>query len=89
MADAQPLLQIDAEQLKAWRREFHQYPEMGWGEYRTTARLAELLNPIADKLLPGREFLHRGFIFMIATLMSLWPKRGRRRLGHASVGCSG
>lgn len=63
MADAQPLLQIDAEQLKAWRREFHQYPEMGWSEYRTTARLAELLNPIADKLLPGREFLHRGFIY--------------------------
>lgn len=63
MADEQPLPQVDAELLKAWRREFHQYPEPGWGEYRTSARLAELLEPIADNLLPGREFLHRGYIY--------------------------
>lgn len=54
---------IDPAQVQAWRREFHQYPEPGWCEYRTSARLAEILAPIASQLRPGRDFLHRSFLY--------------------------
>lgn len=29
---------ITLEQLTQWRREFHQYPEIGWSEFLTTAK---------------------------------------------------
>ena len=31
------------QELIKLRREFHQYPELGWMEMRTSARIAELL----------------------------------------------
>lgn len=29
------------EAFRNWRRDLHQYPEVGWTEYRTTFRLGE------------------------------------------------
>ncbi|MBP7548479.1 MAG: amidohydrolase [Corallincola sp.] len=62
MAQEPSLPDVDASLLQAWRREFHQFPETGWCEFRTSARLAELLAPIA-RLTPGRDFLHRSFLY--------------------------
>lgn len=36
------VLQI-AEEMRAWRRDFHRHPELGYQEARTSARVAELL----------------------------------------------
>lgn len=36
-----------------YRREFHQYPECGWQEYRTSARVAEILTKLGYDVLMG------------------------------------
>ena len=35
-------------ELTALRREFHQYPESGWTEFRTTVRIVEELERLAE-----------------------------------------
>lgn len=48
-------------QFRDWltelRREFHQYPEPGWLEYRTTARIAEELTEMGVPFLWGSQIL--------------------------------
>ncbi len=42
--------------IKEIRREFHKYPETGWHEYRTSARIAEMLYGIGNiEILQGRD----------------------------------
>ena len=44
------------QELIKLRREFHQYPEPGWMEMRTSARIAELLESYGcDQVLMGTE----------------------------------
>ena len=35
-----------AEQLTAWRRDLHAHPELGWHEYRTAARVCDVLSTL-------------------------------------------
>ena len=44
-----------AADLRAWRREFHQYAESGWLEFRTAARVAEILDGLGYSLSVGRD----------------------------------
>ncbi len=41
------------EQLVAWRREFHAYPELGFRETRTAARVAEILTGLGYRVRSG------------------------------------
>jgi amidohydrolase len=41
------------EQLVDWRREFHMYPELGFEETRTAARVAEVLEPLGYRVRTG------------------------------------
>lgn len=43
--------------LIQWRRDFHQYPEVGWTEYRTTYRIAERLAELGYEVFAGRQAL--------------------------------
>jgi aminobenzoyl-glutamate utilization protein A len=43
--------------LGSWRRELHQFPEVGWTEYQTTYKIATLLSPLGFKLSIGKEAL--------------------------------
>lgn len=44
--------------LKEWRREFHQYPEPGWCEFRTTVRIVEELERLdVDEIHIGADAL--------------------------------
>ncbi|EFE23464.1 putative Aminobenzoyl-glutamate utilization protein A-like protein, partial [Edwardsiella tarda ATCC 23685] len=52
----------DTEQLRQWRRMFHQLPEPGWSEFITTARLIEMLRAMGYRVLPGAAFLSREHI---------------------------
>lgn len=42
-----------ADQLLAWRREFHMHPELGFRETRTAARVAEVLNALGYRVRTG------------------------------------
>jgi len=42
-------------QLTAWRRDFHHYAESGWVEFRTAAKVAEILDRLGYELALGRD----------------------------------
>ncbi len=42
-------------QLSAWRRDFHHFAESGWVEFRTAAKVAEILNSLGYELAMGRD----------------------------------
>lgn len=42
-----------AEQLTAWRREFHMYPELGFRETRTAGRVAEVMESLGYRVRTG------------------------------------
>jgi len=42
-------------QLTTWRRDFHQYAESGWVEFRTAAKVAEILDNLGYALAMGRD----------------------------------
>ena len=46
--------------LTALRREFHRYPESGWTEFRTTARIIEELKREGIPVAYGREIHAEG-----------------------------
>ena len=41
--------------LTEWRRDLHQFPELGWCEYQTTAYIVEKLTPLSFQLFLGKE----------------------------------
>lgn len=42
-------------QLIAWRRDFHHFAESGWVEFRTAAKVAEVLDQLGYTLAMGRD----------------------------------
>jgi hypothetical protein len=42
-------------QLTAWRRDFHHFAESGWVEFRTAAKVAEILDHLGYELAMGRD----------------------------------
>lgn len=52
----------DFQQLQAWRRAFHRYPESGWCEFVTTATIVAELREMGFDVKLGPEIIHRDFI---------------------------
>lgn len=48
-------IQTLAPQLSAWRRDFHHFAESGWVEFRTAAKVAEILASLGYELAMGRD----------------------------------
>ena len=48
-------IQTLAPQLSAWRRDFHHFAESGWLEFRTAAKVAEILDQLGYSLAMGRD----------------------------------
>lgn len=44
-------------QIVAYRREFHKYPENGWREFRTSARVAEILTDMGYTVAMGPDVI--------------------------------
>ncbi|MDN4493769.1 amidohydrolase [Ureibacillus aquaedulcis] len=44
--------------LSAWRRDFHQFPEPGWLEFRTSAIIAEKLEALGYDVYVGKEIVN-------------------------------
>ena len=53
MSDYLELAQALAPQLIAWRRDFHQHPELGFQEFRTASRVAEHLQALGLEVISG------------------------------------
>ncbi len=52
------LLQRFAPQIIAFRRDIHAYPELGWLEYRTTSKIAELFQSLGYEVMLGERAIH-------------------------------
>lgn len=48
-------------QLINWRRDFHQYPELGFLEMRTSTIVADVLNKLGYDIKIGKEVMHPDF----------------------------
>lgn len=49
-------------QLTEYRREFHKYPENGWREFRTSARVAEILTGMGYDVAMGSDVIEPGSV---------------------------
>ncbi|PJG82900.1 M20 family metallo-hydrolase [Caviibacterium pharyngocola] len=52
----------ELDQLIKLRREFHQFPEIGWGEFYTTAKIADYLAAMGFEVLLGKQIIHPDFV---------------------------
>lgn len=53
--------EVSASQLTAWRRSFHQFPEIGWSEFLTTSRLITELRKIGLTVYAGTKVINPEF----------------------------
>ncbi|MDR0806722.1 MAG: amidohydrolase [Enterobacteriaceae bacterium] len=53
---------IDLNQLVTWRRELHRFPEIGWSEFTTTARLITELRNLGLDVIAGPKVINREFV---------------------------
>lgn len=54
---------ITLEKLVQWRREFHQYPEIGWSEFLTTAKIVEELRSLNLEVKVGPQVINSEYAF--------------------------
>lgn len=47
------------EKMREWRRDLHKYPERGWAEFRTTAKIASALKACGWAVRFSKDFLHK------------------------------
>ncbi len=52
----------DLKTLQQWRREFHRFPEIGWSEFVTTAKLVGRLEDMGYTVLTGKAVIHPEFV---------------------------
>ncbi|MDC2826317.1 M20 family metallo-hydrolase [Rodentibacter pneumotropicus] len=56
-------MDLDLSQLTHWRREFHRFPEIGWSEFWTTARIADYLESLGCfEILMGEQIINPDFV---------------------------
>ncbi|CAI2018139.1 amidohydrolase [Serratia fonticola] len=53
---------IDPRTLINWRRQFHAYPETGWTEFATTARVIQTLESMGHQVLTGTQVINPDFV---------------------------
>ncbi|MGG4610290.1 amidohydrolase [Providencia sp. Me31A] len=54
---------VTLEQLIAWRREFHQFPEIGWSEFLTTAKIVKHLRALNLEVKVGTSVINPEYAF--------------------------
>ena len=48
--------------IVCYRRDLHSFPEAGWTEFRTTSKVAGILDFLGFKVLPGKDIIDESFI---------------------------
>ena len=51
-----------AQQAVQWRRDFHKHPEPAWTEFRTTAKIAEILEAQGIRVLMGKQVVNPEYV---------------------------
>jgi aminobenzoyl-glutamate utilization protein A len=74
-------------EIVSWRRDFHQYPEPGWCEYRTSAKIANLLESWGWKIFLGEEVTAREARMGVPSIEVLERCEERARLEGVSEVC--
>lgn len=54
MADREKNVELNSE-ITLWRRDFHKHPESGWLEYRTSSKIADLLESYGYEVFVGES----------------------------------
>lgn len=49
-------------ELVEWRRDVHRYPEVGWGEFMATAKIASFFEKLGFDVRVGREFINPEYV---------------------------
>jgi aminobenzoyl-glutamate utilization protein A len=52
----------DLKTLIQWRREFHRFPEVGWSEFVTTAKLVQKLEAMGHVVLTSKNVINPDFV---------------------------
>ncbi len=58
MQDLQNVLQALKPRLRAWRRDFHAYPEIAWHEYRSASKIIEEFQSLGYSPIMGKAAVH-------------------------------
>lgn len=53
---------VDFELMRKWRREFHQYPEIGWAEFVTTSKIMKELKQLGYEVFAGTKVMNPDFV---------------------------
>ncbi len=67
MDDIKALAKSMESKIIAYRRDFHKYPEVGWTEFRTSSKIAEILMALGYEVKLGRKILKEEAIMGLPT----------------------
>lgn len=67
------------EQIVAWRREFHQYPEAAWTEFRTAARVIDVLQAFGYEVQYGEQVVNEEAMMGVPA-KAILEKHGQRAI---------
>lgn len=67
MDDIKALAKSMESKAIAYRRDFHKYPEVGWTEFRTSSKVAEILMALGYEVKLGRKILKEEAIMGLPT----------------------
>ncbi len=67
MDDIKALAKSMESKVIAYRRDFHKYPEIGWTEFRTSSKIAEILMALGYEVKLGRKILKEEAIMGLPT----------------------
>ncbi len=59
------------DKLVAYRRDFHRYPETGWTEFRTSSKIATILNELGYTVRIGADVIHQASMMGVPPLEEL------------------
>lgn len=71
------------EQIISWRRDFHKYPEAAWTEFRTAARVVEVLQSFGYKVQYGQQVVKEEAMMGVPT-QAVLEKQAQRAIAEGA-----
>ncbi len=84
MQELLSVLSVLAPQIIAFRRDLHQYPELGWFEYRTTSKIAEVFENLGYDVVMGKHAINPDSRLTVPTAEKCAKEQARALLQGAS-----
>ncbi len=71
--------------LISYRREFHRYPEVGWTEFRTSSRIAEILTALGYEIMLGKEIIKEEAVMGLPAQREILQAKDRAKKAGAKM----